>query len=226
MKQHSDRAIVLGRIDYGEKDRILTLLCREQGKVSVLAKSVRSPKSRLAGGIELLSESDVSYIDGKSNLKALTGARLRTHFDAIMRDMRRMQLAFDCIKAVNGIIEENTGQEYYDPLLAALAAFNDHQQDYRVVDIWFSMHVLAWSGSAPNLNLDAAATEDADRFNFDYDHQQFVSNAGGQYTRNDLKLLRVCASQNKPPKLSKPTGSEDRLEALVKLLLKNNVTEV
>ena len=68
------RAIVLRRTNYGESDRILNLLTPE-GKVAVLAKGVRKEKSRLAGGIELFSISDVVIHQGRSNLGILTGAK-------------------------------------------------------------------------------------------------------------------------------------------------------
>ena len=51
-------AIVLRRTNYGESDRILSLLTPE-GKIAVLARGVRKEKSRLAGGIELFSTDDV-----------------------------------------------------------------------------------------------------------------------------------------------------------------------
>ena len=53
------QAIILRRTNYGESDRILTLLTPE-GKFSVLARGARKEKSRLAGGIELFSVSDVT----------------------------------------------------------------------------------------------------------------------------------------------------------------------
>jgi DNA repair protein RecO len=224
MNTSKDLAIVLSRVDYGERDRILTLLTRTHGKVSVLAKGVRSQKSRLAGGIELLSEAEVSFIEGRTNLKPLTGARLKTYFKEIVKDMRSMQLAFDAIKAVNKITEEGTGQEYYPFLLGSFAALNNPAYDPRVVEIWFSLHILRLSGSAPNLRLDSET--ETKEFEFDYDHQQFIPREGGNFTKNDLKLLRLCITQPKPPKIQNQLGSEDRLQTLARTLLKSNVTDV
>ena len=223
MKKHNDHAIVLSRLDYGERDRILTMLCREQGKISVLAKSVRSEKSRLAGGIELLSESEVSFIEGKTDLKTLTGARLIVHFGNLTADIRRMQQAFGCIKIINDIADEAAGQEYYPVLLLALKTLNDGAYDPRIIDIWFNLRLMKLSGSEPNLNL---ASEASVSFGFDYDRQQFAENPNGGFTKNDLKLLRVCLSQSKPPKLQYELGSEDRLQALIRTLLKSNLTEI
>jgi DNA repair protein RecO len=223
MKNHKDHAIVLSRIDYGERDRILKLLCRDHGKVSALAKSVRSEKSRLAGGIELLSESEVSFVEGKSDLRTLTGARLVRHFDKLAGDIQRMRLAFGFIKIVNDISDEAAGQEYYPVLLEGLSCLNDKSYDPRVVETWFNLNLMKLSGSEPNLQLESNESEN---YRFDYDRQQFAPNGSGGFTKNDLKLLRVCSRQGKPPRLQKELGSEDRLQALIRTLLKTNLTEV
>lgn len=222
MRQHSDRAIVLTRIDYSERDRILTLLCRNAGKISVLAKGVRAQKSRLAGGIELLSESDVSYVEGRSSLMTLTAARLHQHFGNVTSDVRHMQQVFSHIKTVNTVIDDDAGQEYYPLLVSAMAALNDSAYDRRIVDIWFNLQILQLGGSAPNLNVSG----DEDNFEFNYDAQQFMASPGGLFTRNDLKVLRLCLSGARPPRLSSALGSEDRLQLLLQALLKSNATEL
>lgn len=223
MKNHKDHAIILSRIDYGERDRILKMLCRDHGKVSALAKSVRTEKSRLAGGIELLSESEVSFVEGKTELRTLTGARLLQHFDKLTGDMQRMQQAFGFIKIVNDISDEAAGQEYYPVLLGGLQALNDSSYDPKVVEIWFNLNLMKLSGSEPNLN---SVSGEEESYSFDYDRQQFAASKSGSFTKNDLKLLRLCATQPKPPRLQKELGSEDRLQALVRTLLKTNLTEV
>ncbi len=45
-------AIVLRHIDWGEADRILTIFSLEMGKLRLLAKGVRKPRSRKAGHLE------------------------------------------------------------------------------------------------------------------------------------------------------------------------------
>ena len=43
------KCIILRRTNYGEADRILTVLTPEHGQLSVMARGVRKEKSRLAG---------------------------------------------------------------------------------------------------------------------------------------------------------------------------------
>ena len=56
-------AIVLRRTDFGEADRIVNLLT-PSGKVSAMARGVRKPKSKLAGGIEVFALNEVVLIEG------------------------------------------------------------------------------------------------------------------------------------------------------------------
>jgi DNA repair protein RecO len=63
------KGIVLSRRDYQEADRILSVLTPDNGKVSLIAKGVRKPKSKLAGGIELFSVSQLTYLPSHNDLK-------------------------------------------------------------------------------------------------------------------------------------------------------------
>src|SRR5438309_6694826 len=73
LSSYRDAAVVLRKLDYGEADRIYTLLTREHGKVGAIAKGVRRPNSKLAAALELFSEIDVQLARGR-NLDVVTQA--------------------------------------------------------------------------------------------------------------------------------------------------------
>src|SRR5216684_9309983 len=79
-------AIVLKTIDFGETDRILTLLTRHFGKVSVVAKGIRKPTSRLAGHAEPLTHATYQLARGR-NLDVLTGAESRALYPTLREDL-------------------------------------------------------------------------------------------------------------------------------------------
>ena len=85
-------AIVLRRTDFGEADRILTLLTPE-GKKTAIARGVRKPKSKLAGGIEFFSLNEVVLIEGKSEMKTLSSARMCEFFGEILKDFEIFLIA-------------------------------------------------------------------------------------------------------------------------------------
>ena len=58
--------MVLRKLDYGEADRIYTLLTREHGKVGAIAKGVRRSNSRLASALELFDDVDVQLDSGRN----------------------------------------------------------------------------------------------------------------------------------------------------------------
>jgi DNA repair protein RecO (recombination protein O) len=58
--------VVLRKMDYGESDRIYTLLTREHGKVGAIAKGVRRSASRLAPALDLFGLVDVLLARGRS----------------------------------------------------------------------------------------------------------------------------------------------------------------
>ena len=80
-------AIVLRRVDFGEADRVLVLLTRERGKIPVVAKGVRRMSSRMAGHLELFTQSELMLAKG-ANLDVVTQAETRNPFRAVREDLR------------------------------------------------------------------------------------------------------------------------------------------
>ena len=71
MKQRKTSAIILRRTNFGEADRILSLLTPE-GKISAIARGVRKQKSKLAGGVEIFALNEVVLIEGKSDIQTIS----------------------------------------------------------------------------------------------------------------------------------------------------------
>src|SRR3989344_6728626 len=72
-------AIILKKRNFSESDRLLTIFTRDFGKLTVLAKGVRRPKSKKAGHVELGSWCKVFLARGK-NLDILTEVEVKKAF--------------------------------------------------------------------------------------------------------------------------------------------------
>ncbi len=56
-------AVVLRTVDYGEADRVVTLLCREGGKRSALARGARRSSKRFGAGLSLFGVGEATLLE-------------------------------------------------------------------------------------------------------------------------------------------------------------------
>lgn len=220
MKQLATHGIVLMRTDFGEADRIITLLTPDQGKLRLMAKGVRRVKSKLAGGIELFSVSEISFAHGRGDIGTLVSARLLKHFRHIVEDISRTMLGYELIKQLNKTTEDEPEPEYFGLLEQTFAALDDAAISAEVVDVWFGMQLLRIAGHTPNLQTDTAGTKLAasQTYAFDYDHVAFTAQAGGQFTANYIKFLRLGFSGHQPKTLQNVQGSAELVAVCTPLI--------
>jgi DNA repair protein RecO (recombination protein O) len=79
-------AIVIGRLDLGEADRIFTLMSRERGKIRVIAKGVRRPSSRMAPHLEYFTRCRLMLAQGR-DLDVVTSAETIVAMPALRTDL-------------------------------------------------------------------------------------------------------------------------------------------
>jgi len=90
--EHTELGMVLRTVNYRETDKILTLLTRENGKMSVMAGGCRKMGSPLASSSEMFccAEYELYTKGGRSYVK---GAALKQNFFSIRKDMRALMTA-------------------------------------------------------------------------------------------------------------------------------------
>lgn len=203
MKQISTKALVLKRINFGEADRILTLLTSTEGRISLLAKGVRKPKSKLAGGLELFAVNDITFIDGKSELKTVISTRINEHFSNIGLSVERTMAAYDLLKAVDQYTKSGVDPGVYEVLEKALRGLNSLSNEQEIVYVWFSSHLLVLVGSGINIEkpMDAPKFQEDNRYSFSYEDMSFYESKKGAYEANHIKFLRLVIKSGLPEKL-------------------------
>lgn len=98
--------IVLGRKNYAEADRILSIYSKDCGKLFVIAKGVRKPSSRKRGHIEIFSLINFQAVKGKG-LDIVTEVEIVDDFKEIRRDLSKVSLAYYFAEVVGKITHEN-----------------------------------------------------------------------------------------------------------------------
>ncbi len=205
MKQLISTAIILHRTDYGEADRILTVLTPDFGKLSVLAKGVRRVKSKLAGGIELFSVSQITFIKGRGSLDSLVSTRLLRHYGHIVKDLERTMAGYELIKQLDRATEDEPESEYFELLQQAFEALDDAYIPLPLIQLWFSMQLLRIGGHVPNLQHTTGGHKlDQDKtYNFSFEDMAFVPTPRGQFGANHIKFLRLGFAGHPPKALHK-----------------------
>jgi DNA repair protein RecO (recombination protein O) len=220
MKQLTSQAIILARTNYGEADRILTLLTPDYGKLRLYAKGVRRVKSKLAGGIELFSVSQISFIQGRSELGTLVSTRLVTHYGNIVKDIDRTMLGYELIGLMHRVTEDEPEAGYFVLLNQVFEALDDPLIDLVLVKCWYQAQLLRLSGHTPNLQTDLGGTklQTGQRYRFNFDDMAFRLEAGGDFMADQIKILRLLFSGNSPKALRQVSGLSELLPACVPLI--------
>jgi DNA repair protein RecO len=220
MKQILTTGIILSRTDFGEADRIITVLTPDHGKLRLMARGVRKIKSKLAGGIELFSTSDITYIEGKGEIGTLVSTRLIKHYGTIINDIDRVQLGYELIKQLNKATEDNPEAEYYELLEQGFAALDDASISLELIRTWFQARLLAQAGHTPNLQTDTndRALNAETAYNLDTEAMTFAPHGSGKYAASQIKALRLLFSAQSPAKLAKVQGIDEQLAVVAPLI--------
>lgn len=162
-------AVIIRRSDFGEADRLLTLMT-PQGKRRVVAKGARKTTSRLAGHIELFTHATMLLAVGR-NLDIVTQSTITHRFDNMRADLSRISAAYYAAELVDRLIEEeDENRPVFNLFVSTLTAL-DTTPNVDLVLRFFELHLLGFVGYRPHLyhcaNCQEMLTEEANRFSPD-----------------------------------------------------------
>src|SRR2546423_13310716 len=147
---YRDRAVVLRKLDYGEADRIFTLLTRDHGKVGAIAKGVRRPSSRLCPSLGRCGHVDVLLAKGRGDLDVLAQVE-RVPGYRIEGDVLQMAHAALIAELAERVCEDRHPIDgVYELAVMSLDELS-RESDPRRASAWFLMTALDLLGYAPQL---------------------------------------------------------------------------
>lgn len=195
------RAVILRRVDYGEADRILTVITPQYGELAVMAKGVRRAKSKLAGGVELLAECELGLVKGSSSssgMWTLTSSDIVEFYGEIIKDYDRLQFAYQMLKQVNDLGEFIDTPELFTYAVGTLWALNNSAIDMRLTKAWLLLGLTKLKGGELNLLTDSHGERlMADKkYNYSIAARAFTPAENGKFGANEIKLLRLLSSED------------------------------
>lgn len=120
-------AIVLKRKNFGEADRMVTLLTHDGGKRTAIAKGVRGALSKRAAHIELFNTIKAQLIETK-NMPILAQTELTSDRSSIKSHLKLLRIAYHLVEVVEKLTpEEQKQEEIFNLLNRALSSVNMNQ---------------------------------------------------------------------------------------------------
>lgn len=193
--------LILRRRDFGESDRLLTVLTPHHGRREVIAKGARKPNSTRTGQVELYTRVEMLINTGR-DLDIAAQTVTREPYLPLREGLQRGAYA----AYVSELLIRFTGDEDYQParlfgLLDATYARLCQHPDPRLVARYYEIHLLDEVGFRPELN-ECVITRDAvqpqDQY-FSYADGGVVSPEGARHSSalvglsvEALKVLRFC----------------------------------
>lgn len=145
------QGIVLKRTNYAEKDRIITLITPEFGKMKVLAKGVRKVPSRRAGHLEVFTHGEFSLYKGKT-FEHVAEVTTLTSFPNIVVNLTKASFSYYVAELTDRLIpEKQEAEEVFDRLLYSLSTIDaaEKEEEYHKEIYEYALDLLWILGYLP-----------------------------------------------------------------------------
>jgi DNA repair protein RecO (recombination protein O) len=157
-REYSTEAVIIRKTKLGEADRILTLYTPEHGKIDVVAKGVRKPKSKMAGHLELLTYSRINLARGR-NLDTVIGAQSIDSFINLKNDLVLTSSGLYTAELVNQFtVARVASPELFNLFLDTLGRLSRADSPELTLR-YFELHLLDMAGYRPQLQECVACRE-------------------------------------------------------------------
>jgi len=142
--------IILKKRDFGDQDRFITVLTKDRGKITCLAKGIRKISSRRNPPIELLNRVNLSF--WKSNYYYyLTQTVLEERFAELKSTMDRLTSALFLAELVERLTPEETPlPELYQRLNEALSLMDFYPDQHERIRVASVLQILDRLGVLPD----------------------------------------------------------------------------
>src|SRR5919107_2228612 len=150
-RRYVTEAIVLSRFDYGEADRILTLITPAGGKIKAIAKGIRRPTSRIGGSLEPFAELTVLLARGRT-FDVVTQVSVGHAWLNLRDSLEGAATAWYLAELADRSLEERHAAEPVYSLLKRGYELLDAGMAPGRVARWFEMHLADELGVRPEVD--------------------------------------------------------------------------
>ncbi len=142
------RGIILKQVDYKDHDRIYTVATDRLGKISCIARGVRSPNSKLSKGLALFCFLELELSE-HHDMYIITASQKVMDFRKIATDLEKCSYAGYFMSLGNDLfLEGEPHPELLKLLLNTFYLLSETQKDPELIKITFELRAIFLSGFA------------------------------------------------------------------------------
>lgn len=189
--EFTEDALVLRTANYGENDRMVTLLSAGRGKFGAAMKGVRKAGAKLNFAAQPFCFAEYTVAE-RSGRKTVTSASLYDGFYALREDMTKYYTAVCVLEACDALLPEEMPSG--GMLVSAVDTLNKLCAGEEYVLIGFLLTALRLSGYPVELGADVAFNK------FDFESGRFsVDGAGVAVSSSTVSTLRYALGMREKP---------------------------
>lgn len=199
MAAEQTTAIVLRAIEFSETSLIVTLLTRDLGRLSAIAKGARRPKGPFEGALDLLAVCRVVVLCKSSeSLDLLTEAKLHRRFRGAERSLERLYGGYYVAEMLRLLLDDHQPHpDVYDLTIRTLQQI-DGEGNVASSLALFDLQVLRMLGHAPGTDRCTecgGSVPEAARVPFSLEAGGIVCNACRPHQRATISVRRAVVDQ-------------------------------
>ena len=194
-------AVVLRSMDYGETSRIVTLFTREMGKIGVMAKGARNPKSRFGSTLDPLSHIQVIiYYKPTRDLQSLTEASHVRAYTSIRDSLQRIEVGLRIIELTNSLMQvEEQNLKIFTLLVSVIAALAEVDERFENLLPFYQLRLASILGFAPSFEKEIFDEMGEEGGRVELDSGVIRSGSGGTGYTAGRSVLRAFAILARAP---------------------------
>ncbi|MFV8826689.1 DNA repair protein RecO [Alkalihalobacterium sp. APHAB7] len=157
--------IVIRTSDYGESNKIVTLFTREMGKIGVMARGAKKPKSRLAAVSQLFIYGTF-LVQKSSGLGTLQQGEIIQSYREVRNDLLRASYASYIVELTDKLTNDRERNPFLFELLMQTLHYIDEEVDPEILVRLYEVKMLFVAGIGPQLNNCASCGSVDGEFSF------------------------------------------------------------
>ena len=128
-KTYKGEGIIIGRRNFSEADRILTIFSKDFGKITLLAKGIRKMQSRKRGSLEIFSRINFQGVETQS-IDLITEVQSLSNFKRIRSNLKKTSVAYFICELIARLTQER--EPHQDLYFLLLDTLTDLQSSHKL----------------------------------------------------------------------------------------------